>query len=116
MSIAFGSGMTSNDWHKSRRNLSSRDKRPISLRFTIVLVRSFVCLALSPAWADGQADVDAYKRGDYATALRKWGPLAEQEDANAQYNIRGCVASKKVSLQDFAPARSGVRTLLRRST
>ncbi len=33
---------------------------------------------------DGNA---AYQRGDYATALRLWRPLAEQGDAGAQYNL-----------------------------
>lgn len=50
--------------------------RPMSLRFPIVLALSIICLA-APACADGQAGVDAYKRGDYATALRQnvqnWG-------------------------------------------
>ncbi len=30
---------------------------------------------------------DAYRRGDYATALRLWQTLAEQGDARAQYNL-----------------------------
>ena len=29
----------------------------------------------------------AYLRGDYATALREWHPLAEQGNAGAQYNL-----------------------------
>jgi TPR repeat protein len=45
-----------------------------------------VCLAV-PAWADFQAGWDAYDRGDYATALREWRPLAEQGNAIAQYNL-----------------------------
>ncbi|HSL03851.1 MAG TPA: hypothetical protein VK901_09980 [Nitrospiraceae bacterium] len=39
--------------------------------------------------------MDAYKRGDYATALREWGPLAEPEDANEQYNIGGMCGFEK---------------------
>ena len=31
--------------------------------------------------------VAAYERGDYATALRLWRPLAEEGDALAQYNL-----------------------------
>ena len=31
--------------------------------------------------------VAAYERGDYATALRLWRPLAEQGGAPAQYNL-----------------------------
>ena len=80
------------------------DKRPAFLRFTIVLGLSFVCLAM-PARADSQAGVDAHKRGDYATALREWRPLAEQGDANAQYNIGVMYDFGKGVPQDFATAR-----------
>ncbi len=52
----------------------------MSLRFTIALVLSFVCLA-APTWADYKAGEDAYNGGDYATALREWRPLAEQGHA-----------------------------------
>ena len=58
----------------------------MSLRFPIVLVLSIVCLA-APASADFQSGMDANNRGDYATALREWRPLAEQGDALAQYNL-----------------------------
>ncbi len=30
---------------------------------------------------------EAYARGDYATALREWRPLAEQGHASAQSNL-----------------------------
>ncbi len=33
--------------------------------------------------SDYQAGLDAYARGDYATALKEWRPLAEQGDAFA---------------------------------
>ncbi len=33
------------------------------------------------------AALAAYQRGDYATALREWRPLAEQGNAKAQYNL-----------------------------
>jgi len=58
----------------------------ISLRFPITVVLSIVCLAL-PASADYKVGEDAYNRGDYATALREWRPLAEQGEALAQYNL-----------------------------
>ena len=41
-----------------------------------------------PAWAGFDAGMAAYKRGDYATALSEWRPLAEQGHARAQYNRR----------------------------
>lgn len=40
--------------------------------------------AMAGPWEDG---VDAYNRGDYATALRLWRPLAEQGDARAENNL-----------------------------
>ena len=36
---------------------------------------------------DYEKGVAAYNRDDYATALREWTPLAEQGDADAQYNL-----------------------------
>ena len=46
-----------------------------ALRGVIVLV---LALALSaPVAADRQAGEKAYDRGDYATALKEWRPLAE---------------------------------------
>ena len=37
--------------------------------------------------ADFDKGLDAYDRGDYATALREFKPLAEKGDAYAQYNL-----------------------------
>ncbi len=44
-------------------------------------------LVPAPAWADFQAGVDAYERGDYETALKEFRPLAEQGYASAQSNL-----------------------------
>jgi TPR repeat protein len=77
---------------------------PIALRFSITLVLSIVCLA-TPAWADFEADMKAYKGSDYATALREWQPLAEQGDANAQFNL-GMLYTKGLGVQqDYGQAR-----------
>jgi len=43
--------------------------------------------ALSPALADVKAGVDAWSRGDYATAIKEWRPPAEKGDADAQFNL-----------------------------
>jgi len=57
----------------------------VSLRFTITIILMLPLVGLAmPAWADFRAGMDAYDRGDYATALREIRPLAEQGDANAQ--------------------------------
>jgi len=58
----------------------------MSLQFPVALVLSIIGLT-APVWADFQAGVDAAKHGDYATALRKWRPLAEQGNAVAQFNL-----------------------------
>ena len=58
------------------------DRWSMSLRFPVALVLSTVCLA-TPAWADFKAGEKAYDRGDYATALREWQPLAKQGQAVA---------------------------------
>jgi TPR repeat protein len=49
----------------------------------IAIAAVMILLAL-PAWADYQDGVDAFDKGDYATALEEWRPLAEQGNASAQ--------------------------------
>ena len=39
------------------------------------------------AAADFQGGWEAHERGDYATAYKKWLPLAEQGDTFAQFNL-----------------------------
>jgi len=80
------------------------DERPMSLRFTIALVLSVICLAAS-AWADYQAGEEAYHRGDYATALREWRPLAELGIATAQFNLGLLYANGQGVPQDYVQAR-----------
>lgn len=80
------------------------DDRLIALRFPVALVLSIVCLA-APAWADFKAGVDAYQRGDYATALREWQPLAEQGQALAQYNLGLLYANGQGVSKDDAQAQ-----------
>lgn len=50
--------------------------------FAVMLIVSH--MANAGPLEDAQA---AYERKDYATALRVWRPLAEQGDAQAQYNL-----------------------------
>jgi TPR repeat protein len=76
----------------------------MSLRFPIAVVLSIVCLVV-PAWADYQAGMDAYNRGDYATALREWRPLAELGIAPAQFNLGLLYANGQGVAQDYVQAR-----------
>lgn len=68
------------------------------------IVLSFICLS-APAWADFKAGIDAHQRGDYATALREWQPLAEQGDALAQYNLGLLYDNGRGVQKDYAQAR-----------
>ena len=44
-------------------------------------------LGASSYSADFNKGLDAYNDGDYATALKEWKPLAEEGNADAQYNL-----------------------------
>ncbi len=55
-------------------------------RLMILMIALIMSLA-TPAWAGFDEGVAAYERGDYETALREFRPLAEQGDADAQYNL-----------------------------
>ena len=80
---------------------------PFSIRplpHPVVLILVFLAVTV-PAQADFQAGVDAYKREDYATALREWRPLAEQGHATVQYNL-GLLYQNGLGVdRDYAQAR-----------
>ncbi len=48
--------------------------------------------------------MEAYDKGDYATALKEWRPLAEQGDAEAQCNLGYMYKGGKGVPQDDAEA------------
>ncbi len=56
------------------------------MRRTIIAATLLIAF-MATARADFQDGVAAYKRGDYATALREFRPLARQGDTGAQYNL-----------------------------
>ncbi len=53
----------------------------------LALIVALVFGLTAPAWAGFDEGVAAYDRGDYATALREWRPLAEQGHAEAQFKL-----------------------------
>ena len=77
---------------------------PIALRFSIALVLSIACLSMA-ACDDFQEGRDAYLRGDYATALHEWRPLAEQGNTRAQYYLGVLYANGHGVPQDDGQAR-----------
>jgi len=56
-------------------------------------VALLIVVTASQAWADFKAGVEAYDRGDYATALTEFRPVAQQGNADAQF-ILGVMYSK----------------------
>ncbi len=90
------------------------------MRYATLLLAVVVVLVDVPAWADFEAGWQAHKRGDYATALKEWRPLAEQGVAHAQ-NVLGIMYSegrgvppddaqgirwyRRAAVQGFAPAQ-----------
>ncbi len=74
-----------------------------ALRGVIIFV---LALALSApvSAADLQAGFEAADRGDYATALKEWRPLAEQGDADAQYKLAIMYKNGQGVTQDYAEA------------
>ena len=74
---------------------------------TATIFLTFVVLLFSPTegWsADFQKGLDAYNRGDYATALREWKPLAEQGVASAQSNLGAMYDNGRGVPQDYKTA------------
>ena len=64
---------------------------------------------MRPVWADFQDGLAAYERGDYATALREFRPLAEQGYAGAQHNLALMYYSGHGVPQDYGEARRWYR-------
>ena len=63
-----------------------------------------ILLWSSVSAADFRAGVEAYKRGDYATAYKEWLPLAEQGHARAQFFLGGMYAGGEGVPEDDAAA------------
>ena len=62
------------------------DLRPVHQLKLNTIFRLILIVLLGGAGLSANADLEkgwaAYDRGDYATALREWKPLAEQGDAD----------------------------------
>ena len=89
LAVLLGSaGVT---WYKN--TLTDRN------RLTVLLGNAGVSLS-----ADYQKGLDAANRGDFATALREWKPLAEQRNAVAQKNLSVMYAFGKGVPKDYVYA------------
>ena len=56
-------------------------------RNNVILSAILAIVLAAPALADVKTGIDAYQRGDFATAVTTWRPLADAGDADAQYNL-----------------------------
>ena len=68
--------------HRARKTFRFLSPIPILLITTVLL--GSVGMSWGADWAKG---LDAVNRGDYATALREWKPLAEKGDSRAQNGL-----------------------------
>ncbi len=74
------------------------------LALIAALCAGFTLGLTAPAWAGFDEGVAAYNRGDYATAIREWRPLAEQGNAKVQL-ILGLMYSEDQGVpRDYAQA------------
>ena len=80
-----------------------------------MLKRVIAIIAMTLMWMDGvvagqfEDALAAAQRGDYATALRLWRPLAEQGDDHAQFDVAYMYEHGNGVPQDFAEAAKWYR-------
>ncbi len=74
------------------------------LALIAALCGGFTLGLTAPAWAGLDEGVAAFKRGDYATALREWRPLAEQGNAASQALLGGMYGLGRGVPQDYVQA------------
>ena len=74
------------------------------LALIVALCAGFTLGLTVPASAGYDEGVAAYKRGDYATALREWRPLAEQGNAASQALLGGMYGLGRGVPQDYVQA------------
>ncbi len=72
---------------------------------TLYLMLGLSLLLAAPTWADFQAGLDAYDRGDYETALNEYRPFADQGYATAQFNLGLMYASGQGVYRRITPKR-----------
>ncbi len=84
--------------------MTTRIAKLAGLALIAALCAGFTSGLTAPARAGWDEGVAAYDRGDYATALREWRPLAKQGNVKAQY-ILGVMYEKGQGVpQDYAEA------------
>src|SRR6185437_13410468 len=76
----------------------------IHATFVAIFVVSHLCIA-PLVWADYWSGLDAYKRKDYALAVREWKVLADEGHAQAQVSLGWLYLNGRGVAQDYVLAR-----------
>lgn len=98
------------------RNVSRKGRdmlRKFLVLALLVVAFFFTSAAVAGPYEDGWA---AYQRGDYATALRFFRPLAEKGNADAQFNLGYMYANGQGVPQDYVQAHMWVNLAASRET
>lgn len=66
-------------------------------------------LLATPTWADFETGLDAFKQGDFETALKELRPLAEQGHAKAQLKLGIMYSQGQGVPQDYVQGAKWVR-------
>ncbi len=77
-------------------------------RLLTAAVALLIVVTACQACPDFKAGVEAYQRGDYATALTEFRPLAQQGDASAQNNLGLMYSKGRGVAQDYVQAHMWV--------
>ena len=83
--------------------------RGVQVRNRLALSLFLALLLGAPAWADFEAGKQAALQGDYATAYQEWLPLAEGDDAEAQFLLGLMHREGRGVAQDLAQSVSWLR-------
>ena len=76
-----------------------------SIISTLCLIISIACGSFSLCWSDDfQKGMEAYKKGDFANAIKEWILLAENGDEKAQYFLGLIYYKGKGVPQDYKTA------------
>ncbi|MEH6405216.1 MAG: tetratricopeptide repeat protein [Sneathiella sp.] len=76
-------------------------KRFVSSLFGVFLATIILAPTANAGWNEGW---DAFEKGNYATTIKEWKPLAEQGDVKAQYNLGAVYENGKGVWQDYKKA------------
>ncbi len=82
------------------------------LALIAVLCAGFTLGLTAPAWAGFDEAMAAYQRGDYATALHEWHPLADQGAPMPNSSLAACTTTAAASPRTTPKPICGLTLLL----